>query len=291
MQHRSPRTLSLGLALSFLLISAGLILPANTAQAVSTIAPVECECSYVQGDSRIFTIWWFNGENPLLYEKRIQLIVPMNDRDSSLLYGWEITQGADKAEFSNGSYFVPASQFNYTVFVRSKAASLDAGDVHVRYTKNGAPSAIRKLTVMAPDHLYNWITIHDKISPNDYRSQEGFRVRDQFNNTLPEQIEGNEKKGSVSNDWSGGSCATSNWQFVGDNDFFLLPTEVADMMTPPTSTWRHPNTGLPRCPEPKYPEMLNGKYGSPGFDVVTTTSWVSERPTTVRSSSTSHSVA
>ncbi len=245
----------------FLLVALGgaLFAPSLT-QAVATPAPNDTSATVQDGDNRVFVIWWFNGENPANYAKRIQLFVPDSDRDSSLLYGWQITQGADKAEFSNGSYFVPASQFNYTVFVRSKGPSIDPADVSVIYTKNGSPSRVRNLTVKAPDYLYNWTTPHRADADTGYFSQEGFRIRDNFNDTLPYDVEVNESKGSLSNDWSSGACSTSNWQFVGNNGVIVPPAELADYMSPPGVAWRHPNTGLPRCPEPQAPQYASGKY-------------------------------
>ena len=184
-------------------------------------------------------LWWFNGEDPSRYH--ISVTIQANGGCPGT-YTWKVTAGADKVDLRNGGTTadeISGPQLR-SIEVISTAPSGASEDVTIELKIDGVLVGEHKLTVFAPETLVLKIpNINQVAHPSGFRSRITYRIKDQFDETLPRHVEWNEdidgngmysNAGQVSaaaiSDWAG-----ENWSWGEEDGWLEDPNAAQDTIT------------------------------------------------------------
>lgn len=124
------------------------------------------------------TLWWFDGATPANYPVTGTLF-----SDGGAGTVWEIVAGDAIVAFDG-------TNVGESVTVRTIARSGVPQDVIIRGALNGHVTSDVRMTVRAPSSVFQWIPPVDRCdSVYGYISETTYRIRDQFNQHLPEPVE------------------------------------------------------------------------------------------------------
>lgn len=138
-------------------------------------------------------LWWFNGESPAGYKVSVTLTATGATTGS---FQWDVTAGTDKVNFENNATIFSATDRN-TVGLKSIGASAAAAnvtkDVTIRLTYNGTVVGDFNTVVFAPRQLV-FLRFRDNADATfGYLSEIHYKIQDQFNQTLPNNVVINER--------------------------------------------------------------------------------------------------
>ncbi|PNG25076.1 hypothetical protein CR492_15650 [Methylocella silvestris] len=171
-------------------------------------------------------VWWFNGVDP----QPKNYVTTIETSPGGTDYNWQITSGAQYAQFSNNSATMDTKNKNSVVVEPSADPGTGAPTVSVKVTvksKDGtATSDEFKLTVLKPYKLApNGVV--DSKDGQGYHSRPTYLLQDQTGKTLPLPVPVRENfNAGSSNLWPGGS----NWTAGNNKEQTLLanPTDIHD---------------------------------------------------------------
>ena len=211
-----------------------------------------------------YDLWWFNGESPANYHVTITVTA---QGATTGTFKWQVIAGGDKVNLNNGgddSDTIIATDDN-TVVVKSTAPSTSLNDVTIRFTYNNVFVQDLSLTVRAPDNLEH-LNDDDDDWGDGWRTTISYRIRDQFNQVLPQNVPWNEDidgNGQYSNDTTVSNAAVSdwegeNWPWGQENGVITNPNNAQDVFvrsgasaTPPTENPHGGNVKVDHVPQGK----------------------------------------
>jgi hypothetical protein len=168
-------------------------------------------------------LWYFNGENPSNY--KTSLTYTLVKPPASATYTWAATAGSDKIT-------ITPQGTGLSAIIKSTKASAGENDVTIQISTAGRVVATKNLTVYAPSALVR-LDNNDKADPTyAYESDIHYRIKDQFTNTLPSNVELNEKfTAAPTSDVTG----TMNWRASTNGGATEPPSDWYDMIQGETS--------------------------------------------------------
>lgn len=171
-------------------------------------------------------LWWFGGETPANYKVEVKLTASGITKGT---FKWDITGGADKVSFGNGASSFTAVNDNKAT-LRGRAPSAPAAtvtkDITIKLTVDGNPTCDFQTVVFAPRRLIHLRDVDNVDATFAYSSEVHYRIEDQFNRTLPSNVELNEHftTGQVA-DFAG-----MNWRRGPEGGATVAPADWLDQI-------------------------------------------------------------
>jgi cysteine-rich repeat protein len=187
-----------------------------TSPASTLLSRCACGIPIAQSGDKTNELWWFDGANAANYSERVTLTATGVNTGA---FQWDVTAGADKIDFENGMDSFTANNDN-TVDIISTAASAAAArvtnDITITLRIDNRLVCTFNTVVVAPDHLVHRGDTDNAVGANGYRSEVSYRIEDQFNRVLPNNVEINEDWGATVSDFRGENWVAWNGACAGD---------------------------------------------------------------------------
>lgn len=193
-------------------------------------------------------LWWFGGENAVNYDESGTMTA---QGATTGAFKWDVMTGAGKVDLNNGgadSDNITATDGN-TVTIKSTDASVDADDVAIQLTYNGTVVCQYSVTVKTPKAENEFAVLDSAAShfghTNGYASLHYSEIVDQYGDTLPAEIEWNEKWIEASqNDYT----PSNSWDMVTQGSQMIDPVGYIDYLGQVRYGGSIPNTRNPQTP-------------------------------------------